>query len=203
MSLIFDQGILYGGRYGRGLVRSIDTGKTWEILYGDTLTYAIASFATIGSTLYAGSNVYGVVRSTDQGVTWTKDDEGLGDPYVPSLTVYHDVVYAATGSGFFKAQYINSLKTASTLSGVNPLLRIFPNPATSFIQLEYQVNRQEFVSISIFDALGRTVVRSTDASYRETGQYVTTINTQNFSPGVYTARLTIAGEEQLMPFVKK
>jgi hypothetical protein len=47
-----------------------------------------------GSGIFAGTSVGGVFRSTDNGTSWTPVNSGLTDPYVMSLAVSGNNIFA-------------------------------------------------------------------------------------------------------------
>jgi photosystem II stability/assembly factor-like uncharacterized protein len=101
--------ILLTGTYGNEILRSLDSGVTWE-RFGvgmdpnQTVTALVAD-PEDDSILYAGTNRSGVYISQDQGQTWRQINNGLRMRTIQDLAISADgqTVYAATdGEGVFR-----------------------------------------------------------------------------------------------------
>jgi hypothetical protein len=75
-------------------------------------------------------------------------------------------------------------KTAAVVSGVSvPVLRFYPNPATTAITFDFQKGFERGYSVQIYNFLGRKMYESTNVT--ET----TTINLTDYTRGVYIYKL--------------
>jgi hypothetical protein len=63
------------------------------------------------------------------------------------------------------------------------VIRSYPNPATSFITLEFEKNYERGLTIQIYNFLGRKMLESVNVNQR------TTVQLNDFSRGVYIYQL--------------
>ncbi|MBL1204265.1 MAG: T9SS C-terminal target domain-containing protein [Calditrichaeota bacterium] len=68
----------------------------------------------------------------------------------------------------------------------------FPNPFNPVTQIEYQLASAGFVSLELFDGLGKKVSNPVN-TFQIAGKYKVTINAENFASGVYYYRLKVSG----------
>jgi hypothetical protein len=66
----------------------------------------------------------------------------------------------------------------------------FPNPFNPTTSIYYQIKEKGFVSLKIFDMLGREVANLVDET-QETGQYTVVFNASNLPSGVYVYSLKV------------
>ena len=87
----------------------------------DQHTASIQALTLVGSdVLYAGSFGFGLFRSDDRGATWMKSGEGVGDPFILSLTTAKDgTVYVGT----FREGVFRSTDQGKTWRSVNDGLK--------------------------------------------------------------------------------
>jgi hypothetical protein len=66
---------------------------------------------------------------------------------------------------------------------------IYPNPASHFFTIEYQITQNSNVSISLVDKLGQEVKSFLHSDYQAAGFYTFNYNTQDLKPGIYLLRI--------------
>jgi hypothetical protein len=126
---------------------------------------------------------------------------GNASGYTSTFDVAFDAkgnVYSQSYFGWTveKWQYKGTLPTIATsvertnndIPGSFALSQNYPNPFNPTTTIEFSISKSEFVSVKVFDALGRevaTLVREQKAP----GTYVTTWNAGDFESGVYFCRL--------------
>ena len=73
----------------------------------------------------------------------------------------------------------------SAAAGVQqvPILKFYPNPATTFITFDFQRNFEKGYSLQVYSFLGRKMIEQTIAADQ------TTINLTDFTRGVYIFKL--------------
>jgi photosystem II stability/assembly factor-like uncharacterized protein len=96
-----DSSVVYAATLGRGVLKSIDGGASWQSVLGPTSRVPCMVGARGDMELFACEA--GVMRSQDGGVTWTDFSAGLPTLDVAALVFDDaaDVLYAATGYGVF------------------------------------------------------------------------------------------------------
>jgi oligosaccharide reducing-end xylanase len=73
------------------------------------------------------------------------------------------------------------------------VLGTYPNPADARVTLDYRVGRDAFVTLEVFDLLGRRV-RTLISRFLAAGSYSHDWETAGFRPGPYLVRLTSASD---------
>ena len=72
------------------------------------------------------------------------------------------------------------------------IYRIYPNPATSFIEIEFYLQEEETVTVTIFNPLGQYIGTPIEQSF-QTGMNKTKVDLSTYSSGVYLLKL-LAGK---------
>jgi len=151
--------------------------------------------------------------STDTGMTWSAD-ERLSDSFDPHVgwpqqnkmgDYFHMVsdeqgfrlAWAATFNGEQDVYFGRKLApVVAVAEGVAPgraaLLHSDPNPFGLSTTVRYAVPRDGFVTLKVYDALGRRVATLVEGE-RQAGSYETLLDGRNLASGVYFYRLTAGG----------
>jgi ligand-binding sensor domain-containing protein len=193
---------LFAGTYIGGVFLFDNNSLRWTpVNNGLTDTYVYA-LAVSGTNLFAGTYT-GVFHSTNNGTSWTSGSIGLTDPYVNALAISGTNLIAGTGSGgiFLStnngSSWTEVIKTALTVEGLSTNLPIkysleqnFPNPFNPETTISFSLPLKSFVSLKVFDALGRevSVVLSEELP---AGKYSRKWNAAGLPSGVYFCRLQV------------
>jgi photosystem II stability/assembly factor-like uncharacterized protein len=167
------------------LFRSNDSGDSWYPLRSNGLVGRIYALATDGPTIFAGTRD-GVFFSTNNGDQWTQTNDGLNDTVVYALALRDSELFAGTKTGGVYRTNIAALKSSVHRSfGISPFLRVEaqPNPFSSTITFHVDLSSPQWVSIVIFDPLGREVWRS--SRYLESGDQAITFDEHALPEGAY------------------
>ncbi len=202
-SIEFSDANIYVGTWrpsGEGWVYlSTNNGLTWTQAGSgltDTLVY---SLAVSGSNLFAGT-AGGVFLSTNNGLTWTERNTGLANTIVSSLLISDTNIYAGTWGGVFLSTnngltweernvgltYVKEWSKA--LPDEYSLDQNYPNPFNPTTFIRYQLPVSSFVTLNVYDVLGREVKTLVNAR-ESVGDYSVTFNASNLPSGVYLYRL--------------
>jgi len=73
---------------------------------------------------------------------------------------------------------------SNNVPGQFELCQNFPNPFNPYTEIKYKTTRKGFVSIKVFDLLGREIAQLVNETH-EAGEYITRFNGSDFSSGVY------------------
>ncbi|HEX9660475.1 MAG TPA: hypothetical protein VGA18_09240 [Rhodothermales bacterium] len=86
------EGVLYAGSFGRGIMRSMDTGLSWDLLTEGLATTITRSLAiNSNDEVFVGTFGGDVVqRSDDGGSTWVASNEGLATTSIWAISVAPD-----------------------------------------------------------------------------------------------------------------
>jgi photosystem II stability/assembly factor-like uncharacterized protein len=132
----------FAGSQGRGLVRTIDGGETWngsiEPQYVEPAVLAVRLDPTNPNRIYAGTAGAGILVSDNGGLDWTPSNQGLTAKQILSLAIdpsSPSTLYAGTvGGGVFVSDdgalswrqlptgMFNQTVTSLTLDAANPLI---------------------------------------------------------------------------------
>lgn len=164
----------YAGENDRlEILASTDCGVTWTTLFNE----AGASLSTKAAQ---------TARFYPQVDQW--QDNSID---VSSLAGQSNVVFAMRGtSDYGNSLYVDDIKVEITeavntneVEAVNNLA-IFPNPATTNLNVQFSLASAEDMTISVVNALGQTA-EVVNAGNMAAGQHNLNINTTNYAAGVY------------------
>ena len=144
--------------FGASSVSSIDAGSTWE--YHPLGFFGVAtalSFRTETECWAPLSFTQKLVYSTDTGVNWeiipTPGDFKIYDlEFTDSLTAF--------GVGFngkiikYKKPNITAVKETRIINQPFVLYQNYPNPFNPSTKIRYQISKETFVSLKVYDVLG-------------------------------------------------
>lgn len=154
-----------------------------------------------GLTILDASHVYvcgeagKIFYTTDGGVTWY-------DQYTADAHDLYAIAFVDSGHGFAVGNGGVVLETMSpgTVTGVHvtasglpdkfELYQNYPNPFNPATQIRFSIAEQEFVSLRVYDLLGRELATLVDGVL-PAGSHTTTWNPTNMASGVYFYRLEV------------
>jgi hypothetical protein len=126
-----------------------------------------------------------------------------GDDWVPkSDTIVITVSRATAVAGAISNTTLAvNAATAETLVAVTPEMKLYPSPATSVINLQYQDEYKGQASVVIYDMSGKIV--SSMGINKDQSLFTRTIDVSNLVPGVYHVAVVSQGKRTLANFVKQ
>lgn len=154
-----------------------------------------------GNCIYEGEGTYKpVYKSTDWGVTWVNfDDEELPDMLTAStlhISKSGDLYVAGVNAGYFKYG-AQTLANSDISDGVNDSVKMYPNPASKSVQIEFlNVDFQE-AYVTVYNVLGAVIEQ------RIVNKSRTNINVENWSSGVYFVHVKKQNKLQTLKLVVK
>jgi len=180
---------------GVGVYKSIDGGETWfQTSVGmdpNTMINSIEVDPTNSNIVYAAGLRAGLYYSFDAGTTWQEKNNGLTNRDIKDMDLSDDgsVLYAGTnGAGVFRLGDLDltSIVNLEILSE-NTELTLFkniPNPFTSVTHFLYSINTPGYVTMDVYDQLGKLVV-NLESGKKNAGSYYLRWNASVFPGGVY------------------
>ncbi len=184
------------GTSGRRIVMTENHGVSFRDITGNLPDMVNARCVVADPTrqandiIYIGSD-FGVFVTTDQGIHWFKYSENL-----PAVCYVNDIEYdpysnkivAATyGRGVFIADPVAPLTSVSDngkIPGKFELSQNYPNPFNPTTKIKYQISKPGFVSLKVYDVLGKEVANLVKKNMVK-GNYEVTFNAENLSSGIY------------------
>ena len=192
ISISSSENKLFAGTDNSGIYCSTDSGANWSASNTGLLAKSIQSISVNSiNNIFIGSKD-GIFFSPDSGFTWASLNQGLTYSDVRSIVFDRDgYAYAATyGGGVFKT-------TESTTSVNGPsittpksfsLMQNFPNPFNPSTVIKYQLTANVFVTLKIYDVLGREV-KTLINEHQSAGTHNITFHASNLASGIYFYRL--------------
>jgi hypothetical protein len=181
------------------LYKTIDGGDTW--LESEFPFNALSIYFTDADngTAVGGSPSQQILRTTNGGIDWVEQFRGGGEKL-------YDVFFTDYDNGFVVGDYGTILSTSNgggIIVNIDPkyeglikksysLSQNYPNPFNPSTTIKYSLAQTGRVTLSIYDLLGREVVKLIDEE-KPAGEYETKWNASSHPSGVYFLRMQ-AGE---------
>jgi hypothetical protein len=199
--------------------RSTDGGISWGAdtrVTNDTAQSYGPSVSVSGQTLHivwydfrAGNNEIYYKRSTDGGVSWEADTRltnSSGVSFLPSVALSGSVVHVVwcdERDGNLEIYYkrdptgnpIGIINNNSEIPKVFLLWQNYPNPFNPTTVIYYSVPKSAFVTIKIYDTLGREV-KTLISKQHNTGNYTETFDGSGLASGIYYYTMAADGYKQ-------
>ena len=131
-----------------------------------------------------------LLMSSDEGLTW----ESLGVVPIPNVfdvAIAGDTFYLGGGEGLWRAPLSALLTGVGEKAMTPPVFRLrqnYPNPFNPSTRIPFSVESPGFVTLKIYDLLGREV-RTLVSDELQPGSYEKTFDAQDLAGGVYWYRL--------------
>lgn len=151
----------------------------------------------VGRDITPGKFYELILKSTDGGVSWNKQDKHIANE-LNSVCFLNDSVGWSAGINGSLLQTINGgvSLVAQNENHVNKfeLTQNFPNPFNPATTIRFEVFKNQFVLLTVFDILGRKVTTLINENLSK-GIYNVTFDTRKFnlSSGIYFYRITTDG----------
>jgi hypothetical protein len=151
-------------------------------------------FVVVNGKLFAGTDDDGVHSSVDRGATWTSFSSGIpANTRIWSLAISSDSIFAGTSSGVWVTASPTNIEVETEIPVplTFTLSQNYPNPFNPTTTIQYDipaVGVQNFVSIRIFDIMGREVATLVNET-KEAGSYEVQFDASKLASGVYFYRL--------------
>lgn len=176
-----------------GVYLSTDDGGIWTKVINGLTSTNITSAAVSGNNLFVGVSGGGVFLTTDNGTNWSAVNTGLTNLYVYSLAVVGSDLYAGTlASGLWKRSLSDMVTTVEDNKINQPsnftLYQNYPNPFNPSTNIRFEVPTSGFVSLKVFDVLGREVAELLN-EYKSVGNYDVNFDASKLTSGVYFYKL--------------
>ena len=151
----------------------------------------VYSFAVSGTNLFVGTDG-GVFLSTNSGTSWTEVNSGLTNTFVRALAVSGTNLFAGTMGGGVWGRPLSEMTSVERLSTELPtrfsLGQNYPNPFNPSTTIPFSVPSKAFVSLKLFDALGREV-SSLVSEELSAGTHARQWSALGLASGIYFYRL--------------
>jgi photosystem II stability/assembly factor-like uncharacterized protein len=183
------------------LIKTTDGGVTWANQITGLTNGTIQSMRFFDRMNgYLGPTVTtlgSLLRTTNGGVTWAA--ENIGTTFVINRMQFTDPDHGwlAGNSGGILRKNVTAtgvnITEISPRSGTYLLEQNYPNPFNPTTRIVFHLRSAMIVRVTVYDLLGREVVRILDATL-PAGRYERTFDASGLASGVYLCRI-IAGPE--------
>lgn len=185
--------------FGTGhIFKSTNRGSSWTDITNnlpDLPTTAIVVDHQYSNIVYAGNDL-GVYSSTNGGANWSAFMTGM-----PESSVIYDLsivrpnrkLRAVThGSGNYERSMIDgtvSVGNENEIVNSYKLHQNYPNPFNPSTTIKFDIPKNSFVNISVYDVSGKLIKQLLNAN-RNAGSYEVKFDAFNLASGVYYYRIT-------------
>ncbi len=179
------------------VLRTTDYGTTWTPLDSTGNGFAnvptkIICIDSLNANIYAGTYA-GVYASTDNGATWSQFGIGLPNSVVDDIAIQyssHTLRVGTHGRGAWQIDLTTGIASPSNnMPATFAVNQNYPNPFNPSTVISYQLSANSYVTLKVYDVLGREV--ATLANQRQNaGSYTVTFDAGKLPSGVYFYRLT-------------
>jgi photosystem II stability/assembly factor-like uncharacterized protein len=185
---------IFAGTWGKGVLKSTNGGVNWQFVnsyLGDSTINVLMSY---NSYLFAGT-YSGIYMSSNLGQSWVSRTNDIFNYYVFSLMVKDDYIYAGTGGSVYRRLFsdIIGVQNISTVVPVDYILfQNYPNPFNPSTVIKYSIPGNNFVSLKVYDVLGKEVAVLVN-EFQKKGTYEVTFDNSektNLASGLYFYRIT-------------
>jgi len=177
------------------ILKSTDSGASWSYVQSGSANQLNSVSSSNASLAYA-VGAKEAWQSTDAGATWTN----IYDPNVFEGTLYSSFV-DPNGNAWFGGA-TSSIYTNRVWSDVEKenraelnnfaLQQNYPNPFNPSTLITYQLAKNSFVSLDVYDVLGKHVAKLVN-DQQAAGNYTQRFTADNLSGGVYFYTLNVDG----------
>lgn len=202
-SNIYNPGLLYCGAdsidqnkvlHGKGIYRSIDTGKTWNLVaaFGESI-YDLKEHPGFPNFIIAAGGSSGVWVSANWGAYWEAFNSGLPDGSfarciaIPNWEPNEEGIIAfvgTSGNGLYKSGRLITGISETKAAG-NFEFQLAPQPFTSELNINCSGSETEQISIEILDLLGQSVFLMQGSAGSDGFASYRWIPDNSIMPGVY------------------
>ena len=179
-----------------GIVRSTDDGQNWEqVLFKRVATIFSNENALVitGSLVTSISDTNKIYISSNHGITWasivqpTKFGTFITDVKQDSM---NNFFFGTSGEGIFEVDIITNIEEETFLDYNFDLSQNYPNPFNPSTTIKYQIPKNGFVSLKVYDILGKVVATLVNEE-KVAGIYELNFNASSLASGVYLYRLNV------------
>jgi photosystem II stability/assembly factor-like uncharacterized protein len=174
---------IFVGTYGDGIYFSDDNGETWSKKSNGLQDLSILTLETDSTdNIYAGTMEEGVYFTSNNGETWTQINDGLTSLTVNSLAVKPTggILAGTENGGVF---ILNETMSNKEDEISNNTIKIFPNPTSGKISIDYKLINKTNVKFTIIDNLGNMIYSIIKNKYEDKNQI--NFDGSNLSSGIY------------------
>ena len=177
--------------YNNKVLRTTDAGKTWEsfkVFDYNNIIFSNCDIDFVNSKVgYISTYDSRIYKSTDGGVTWTQEDfpKGIENFAIDFIDENTGWVFGYPGTILKRDPNYVSVESHNEFLPVDfYLYQNYPNPFNPTTTISYTVPKESFVTIKIYDILGREIKALVNEE-KPIGLYNVSFNGHNLASGIY------------------
>jgi photosystem II stability/assembly factor-like uncharacterized protein len=175
-----------------GVFLSSDNGNNFQAVDTGMTYYSIITLLANGTNLYTATDE-GIFLSTNKGGNWINiSPETQVGPHGDAITlaVYDSYLFAVSYSFWRRplSEIITGINQKNKLPTSFSLQQNFPNPFNPTTTINYSIPKSCFISIKVYDILGREVTTLVSEN-KPIGNYSVQFNAAKLTSGVYFYRM--------------
>ena len=175
------------------IYRSIDNGNNWvQTNQGLPTAQVFALEINSSNIIYAAINNYVVFRSTDNGESWDNLSGGLTSRSPKCFAINPDnfIFVGTTDFGVYRSKISTTSVGDCNLFAVEEfiLFQNYPNPFNPATIIRYELPKRSFMSIKVYDLLGREVATLVNEE-KSAGEYEVEFDASALTSGIYFYQL--------------
>jgi hypothetical protein len=172
-----------------GIYRSTD-GGTWTQIGLSPLS--VLSIGVSGNNIFAGTS-NGVYLSTNNGTNWIIKNQGFSTvPHIEAFLISNNYIFAGTEDALVWRRSLAEIIGIKNISTEIPsgfsLSQNYPNPFNPTTTIKFDIPKNEFVKLVVFDILGREVQTLVNEKLQP-GTYEAAFDATSLNSGVYFYKL--------------
>lgn len=175
----------------KGVYLTSDSGVNWKkIKKGLSENNEVYDFAKLDNNLFIPQWAIGVYRSTDYyNVNIYNISDGITNYDLQSIAYNNNFLFVGTNGGkIFRRKLSDIIPNTDVLSNSIPtrfnISQNFPNPFNPTTKIIYSIPKQSYVTLKIYDVLGREVTTLVNGE-KPTGNHSVEFNASGLSSGIY------------------
>jgi hypothetical protein len=187
---------IFAGTGDSGVYVSSNNGASWSQTALNNKT--VRSFAALDNNIFVGTDNYpinpgGIYLSTNNGMNWIQKNQGFNTvSLVSALLIANNYIFAGDRDNSVwrrsYAEIIGINKISSEVPSSYSLSQNYPNPFNPSTKIRYDLPKNGFVKLVVYDMLGQEVAKLVNETLKP-GTFETTFDGSQRASGVYFARL--------------
>ncbi|MDD5361655.1 MAG: T9SS type A sorting domain-containing protein [Ignavibacteria bacterium] len=190
------RGLAGGSSTSIGLLSTTDAGTTWSSITAPLPTTSIMGIAGASTSWWIAMQDTMIHYSSNDGASWTTQYA------VPAGSFYH-LTKSRSGATLWGVRSNGGISRFGTaITAITPvanglpvnysLSQNYPNPFNPVTKINYALPKSGFVTLKIYDILGRQIVTLINET-KNAGDYSVDFNASSLNSGVYFYRLEANG----------
>jgi Secretion system C-terminal sorting domain/Beta-propeller repeat len=164
-----------------------DTIGTTQLNSGDSSNFFIARYDINGNNIWAEQSVIVDSNTIARGLGIAADASGncyVTGAFIGTLSLGNNIISGSVFIAKISNNYLGVANRQSEILNIFKLSQNYPNPFNPSTTINYSIPKESFVTIKVYDILGR-MVNTLVNEQKAAGNYSVQFNGMNLSSGIY------------------